>query len=364
MKTYITTLFGIVLFGTINAQSIEYSQTAGLSIKKDNIGLTHTDGTISLGTYMSSALPRAYLQTHSNHPLYFGINNSSTPSIVLNTNGNFGVNMPDDILPAEKLEIRNGRLGLYGWETPSKPTGIVFTNNAGNTEVGRLGMRDATTFGVFSNTTNQFEFISKTLGTSKFGLGIDPTYELDVNGNIRIENLSSVNGRGIVMIADTDDFWNFEVQPTINISPFDFTFSDEGSLSGGNANFTPSPNYSLWSTSPSAVYHYVEKPLDLIQGSTIRSFSANLFDNTAGGRIRACLYVQNSLTGAISNSYCLSTTAQASSIQQLSQNTINHVVNNQTNTYFIRVESLDNLQNQGPWFNTLGFGTMKLDVGY
>lgn len=53
-----------------------------------NFGLSHTDGTVTVGTYISSTV--GWLGTKSNHPLSFYTNNSGQ-QMTLITNGNFGI---------------------------------------------------------------------------------------------------------------------------------------------------------------------------------------------------------------------------------------------------------------------------------
>jgi hypothetical protein len=141
MKKY--TIFLIILSLTLksNAQFSLYSPALGYEDHKNTYGLNHTDGTIRLGTYAVTVA--TYFQTHTNHPLYFGTNNTAIPKVVLASPGYLGINLADGVMPAEKLEIKNGSIALYGWESPSKPTGIEFTNNAGTLSRAFLGMIDA-----------------------------------------------------------------------------------------------------------------------------------------------------------------------------------------------------------------------------
>lgn len=59
-----------------------------------NFGISHTDGTVTVGTYVSTGI--GWLGTKSNHPLSFYTNNSAQQMTLL-TNGNFGIgtNAPD-----------------------------------------------------------------------------------------------------------------------------------------------------------------------------------------------------------------------------------------------------------------------------
>jgi len=55
-----------------------------------NVGLTHSDGTITLSTFTGGTQPFAYIGTQSNHALSFYTNNSQSQAILL-PNGNFGI---------------------------------------------------------------------------------------------------------------------------------------------------------------------------------------------------------------------------------------------------------------------------------
>ena len=69
-----------------------------------NYGMTHTDGTITLGSYIggaSSGGSGGWLGTQSNHKLFFFTNNGQ-PAVTLDTTGNVGIGTTT---PGSKLEI-------------------------------------------------------------------------------------------------------------------------------------------------------------------------------------------------------------------------------------------------------------------
>ena len=358
MKKLIFSLL-ILLPGCVIAQSSSYSPTSGFEDHKDGQGLNHTSGAISFGTYNTSTL--AYLQTHSNHPIYFGSNSNANPKVVLSTNGLLGINLADGVMPAERLEIKNGRLSLTGWENEGKPTGIDFTNNAGNTNAAFLGMMDATTFGFKSYASNQYEVVFKNVaGLARVGIGTtNPGVALDVNGTIRLNALAGAD-RSIVKIKTNNVLAKVAAQPTVSISPFEFTYSDQGTLTKSNTGYIPGFSSATWS--PIGSYHYVEKTLNLPQGSTIKSFTAYLLDNNASGRMQACFTVLNNVSGA-KDIYCVSTNSDNLNAVPLSNN-INKIVDNNLYSYIIRVESINNGGFQGGWFADMGFGAIKFNVGY
>jgi hypothetical protein len=64
-------------------------------------GMAHTNGTITLNTFLGGSITGAYIQTASNHPLAFGTNNSSA-QMTLTTAGNFGIGTTN---PDSRLEV-------------------------------------------------------------------------------------------------------------------------------------------------------------------------------------------------------------------------------------------------------------------
>src|SRR5947207_7132987 len=70
-----------------------------LTVVSSGDGIVSKSGTVELGTYVNSTT--AYLQTYSNHPLYFATNNGSA-ALALLVNGNFGVGT---ISPGSRLDV-------------------------------------------------------------------------------------------------------------------------------------------------------------------------------------------------------------------------------------------------------------------
>lgn len=347
---------------TASAQSSSYNPLLGHEDNKNTFGLNHTNGTISLGTYAISS--GTYLQTHSNHPLYFGNGSLFSPKVVLSTAGNLGINLADGVMPAEKLEIKNGSIILNGWESPAKPTGIEFTNNAGTTPRAFLGMKEDLSFGFKSYTTGLYEIVFRRFngGGSQVGLGTtNPQANLDVDGTIRVNALAGT-ARSLVIIKTDYTLRRLINQPIMSVAPTDYTFSDSGMLNESNVGYDATPSFGVWL--PFGTYHFLEKTLQLIEGSTIRNFTAYIKDHNGSGKLQVCLKIINNVSGTTLN-YCLNSSVDDASIQPYSLSSdIAAIVNNSTNTYVLRVESVTNALANGPWNSEMGIGGVKFKVEY
>jgi hypothetical protein len=365
MKTSILLLVincAFLVSGTLIAQSISYDPGNGIETIKNGIVLDHTDGTIRLGVFSSSL--QTYIQTHSNHPLYFGTNNS-TPKVVLGLNGNLGINLPDGIMPTEKLEIKNGSIGFSGWESNIKPNGIVFTDDAGLNSKAFFGYSTGIFNGLaFKSLTTNLEEIRfmEISSQPRISLGdVSDNQTLNINGDMRFNSLGG-STRSLVLTNTSSVLIKSNTSPTQSISPFSFTFSDQGNLANANVGFYPSFSQSVWI--PYGSYHFVEKALLLPEGSTIKNITAYLTDNDVNNRMSMCLQIINSSTGA-SNSYCLVTnTNSPNNLPYSFQNDLNIIVENQAYSYVLRVEPLSNTSSSGVWNSSMGFGAIKVSMGY
>jgi Chaperone of endosialidase len=74
-------------------------------IRKDGIGFSHesANGLVKLGTWVSNS-GFTYIQTHTNHPLYFATNNGAA-KLVVATNGNIGISTST---PTATLDVARG----------------------------------------------------------------------------------------------------------------------------------------------------------------------------------------------------------------------------------------------------------------
>jgi len=127
-----------------------------------NYGITHTNGTITVGTYIGSG--GGWFGTQTNHPLYFFTNNSSA-LMALGTNGYLGIGA---ITPVNKLQI--GNAGGYSGND------IAFGNGTGVS-----GLVQTSTLMTWSSTTDM-AFMPR--GNTHGRVGINtttPGYPLEVD---------------------------------------------------------------------------------------------------------------------------------------------------------------------------------------
>lgn len=119
--------------------------TDKLNVKtlSNSYGITHTDGTVTVGTFISPA--GGWLGTKSNHPLYF-FTNDSAPQMTINTYGDIGIGTAPNSPANGKLVVQgNNGVGTYSFGS----TGVIgYTNLSGGTGV--LGTSSSGGFGVFS----------------------------------------------------------------------------------------------------------------------------------------------------------------------------------------------------------------------
>ena len=119
----------------------------------NNYGLVHTDGAVSVGSYVSSSA--GWYGTKSNHPLSF-FTNGNTPSITIATNGNVGIGL---INPSTKLEV-------FG----SSPTaGTILARATGSSGIGVYGISSLGT-GVIGEGSGSADGV---IGQTASGTGVD-----------------------------------------------------------------------------------------------------------------------------------------------------------------------------------------------
>src|SRR5712671_1469447 len=94
------------------------SPTHTLTVISSGDGIVSKNGAVEVGTWVNAS--SAYLQTYSNHPLYFSTNNGSA-QIALLTNGNVGIG---NTSPTFKLDV-TGTLRATGDISAGSDLGVT-----------------------------------------------------------------------------------------------------------------------------------------------------------------------------------------------------------------------------------------------
>jgi hypothetical protein len=186
---------GNVGIGTTSpGTKLQVNSTAG------TYGITNTNGTVTIGTYIEASNTYASFGTSSNHPIGFFTNNNA-PQMYINTSGNVGIGTTS---PSEKLEIYGSAAATSNFTALKLTNGSdgglkILFSNAVSSELASIiagvssagaGTDDGTL--IFSTATNAVsaERMRITSG-GLVGIGTSsPSYLLDVNGTGSFTNTS------------------------------------------------------------------------------------------------------------------------------------------------------------------------------
>ncbi len=101
-----------------------------LKTSTNSYGFTHTDGTVTLGSFVGNGAVGGQFGTKSNHPLGFFTNNS-TPQMTLATNGNLSVGTNTNLSRLYLYDSANGQNNtILSFANTNSSTGSSVTNNA------------------------------------------------------------------------------------------------------------------------------------------------------------------------------------------------------------------------------------------
>ncbi len=134
-------------------------------------GLSHTNGTVEVGTYVNSG--GGWLQTHTNHPLFFTTNNLSA-QMTLTTAGNIGIGTTT---PGQKLYVNGGnavtRIGVNS-DSPTLNAGLgLYQANALKWSVATVGTDGD--FQIFEDDAGFNRLVIKGAGATQGNVGIGTT---------------------------------------------------------------------------------------------------------------------------------------------------------------------------------------------
>ncbi|CAH0995158.1 hypothetical protein EMA8858_01278 [Emticicia aquatica] len=189
MKNFVFFILSILIINNSLGQSITITPISGVDnevvkIKKDGIGIDHTDNTqtVRVGTYVHSG--GAFIQTHSDHNLNFSTNNGNA-QMTLTTSGKVGIGTTT-VSANEIMEV-NGRMRLSRGTFAS---GLWFNNSTNGTAI---------TDGAFIGLNNE------TAGSETAGFWLNGAFRwfVDRNGNTTQNSttISSLAGTGVRSVS-------------------------------------------------------------------------------------------------------------------------------------------------------------------
>ncbi len=154
MKNLLLIIFNTLIISTLSfAQSTMILSGANsahiLKTGSDSKGFNHTDGTIGIGTYVGNG--GGWLQTHTNHPLFFTTNDGNT-QMALTTNGRLGIGTKT---PTTRLDVLSPIANVAKFSSTINQSYLIFYQNTVN-PTGYVG-----TFNDFAN--NSFEIGTTTV---------------------------------------------------------------------------------------------------------------------------------------------------------------------------------------------------------
>lgn len=189
-------------------------------------GVTHTDGTITVGTYVGFGM--GWLGTKSNHPLTFFTRDAGQQMTLL-TNGNLGVGT---ILPDYRLNVNSTIVQSNTNTNLLKLTGqnplMSFSN--GTTDFGYIKAWSYQPYAPFTNglvigsspgypiffSTNNYSVSMIVADNGNVGIGTaNPTYKLSVNGNVRSKEVVVETGWADYVFNN-----NYKLKPLQEVEKF------------------------------------------------------------------------------------------------------------------------------------------------
>lgn len=187
-------------------------------------GITQTDGTITVGTFVGGAADGGGFGTKSNHPLSFFINGDvGGPAMTIATSGNAGIGTT---APQAKLDIAAGVTeGLRITNTNQHPYALMINNTT-------VGSTDATGFGLWQSDTGTAVLTNHGIPTisidhiGNVGIGTTtPSTNLTVQGDVSVTGNITLTGDVVLTGADCAE--EFDIAEAAEIEPGTVMVLDE-----------------------------------------------------------------------------------------------------------------------------------------
>jgi hypothetical protein len=170
LMTNFSTKMAILQNGNVGIGTNTPADPLSVSTPVNSYGFTHTDGTVKLGSYITSG--GGFLGTGTNHNLYFMTNFLTKMAVLQNGNIGIGTTTPNYLLDVNG----RGRLRHNG------ASAGMWYNKADNTEAAFVGMYNDTTFGFYGGNgwSSGFDLKNNLLGVGV----LNPTAPLSFPNNI------------------------------------------------------------------------------------------------------------------------------------------------------------------------------------
>jgi hypothetical protein len=307
------------------------NNTEFLKINKNGIGLDHRtpNGLVGVGTYANAN--GGFIQTHTNHPLYFGTNNSGI-QMTLNTNGYLGIGFGVSTLPDKILDV-NGRMRIRH----NGSTAGLWMSNSTN------GLSDAD--GAFFGMEND----------NKAGIWINNAWRFGVNNTGEISTTSMVGSGYRMVLASPNGVLLSNFQPQVwSISASAFT-----STTTGSAQFVKSLTSVYFSSGSSIMVAPVNLPTGVNITEIAVFYSNSDPTNTLNVRLEALVLANSNIGGVNTPTVATKSLGTVTGIQSATLTIVSgeNLIDNTNRAYYLRVSS-------NAWSNNMAIYGIKITYSY
>lgn len=219
-------------------------------------------------------------QSETNTPIHFTTNDGDAKMTLSNT-GYLGLGNNN---PAERLDMKNGRIRFTGEKSAGVPSGLVFTDNVVPSVAFRFNMTDNNTLGLKDALENNVFMMD--VNTGNVGINTMPSSQvLKVMGSVRtkqFEHNSPLGSRPILVTAN-GDLVKAEMNKIL-IAPSSYSrFSVKT-----NNNFTIDSNLGYYTdfSGPNAL---ISAPIHVLDNVNIENIDVKLVDNSPTRYLRVTI---------------------------------------------------------------------------